>query len=135
MTITIVDPTVGGDNNAWGTKLNTALTALSAGVEDVNTVATASTAQTLLPTINDLTLTSSSCALTLPTATAGTSLLLILRQDATGGRVVTYTGTAPKWPSGIQPTLTGTASSVDLFTFVCVASGTWMGVAAGYDLR
>lgn len=133
MSISITKPVVGGSTGSWGGILNTALDALASGVESVNTVAASSTAVSALPTINDITLTAN-CTITMPAATSGTSFLLMLRQDATGGRVVTYAGTAPKWPGGSQPSLTGTASSVDLFTFVCVA-GVWFGMAAGYDLR
>lgn len=42
-------------------------------------------------------------------------LLFVLRQDGTGSRIVT-------WPSNIKgaPTLTTTASKVDVLTFACV---------------
>ncbi len=74
-----------------------------------------------------LTLTGS-VTFTFPTATAGRSFLLVLRQDATGGRTVTWpTVTNPvRWPGGTDPTITSTASRTDLYAFT--ADGTrWYG--------
>jgi hypothetical protein len=48
---------------------------------------------------------------------AGGEYTLILNQDGTGGRTVTWPSNV-KWPGGIPPTLTGTASSTDTFSFV-----------------
>lgn len=104
----------------------------------VNTVATASTSQTLpapsVDGIHDLTLTSASCAITLPSAVAGQRFDLVLRQDGTGGRAVTWVGTV-KWPGGAAPTLTAAASANDVVTFLCVVAGTWLGFPAGYDVK
>ena len=77
--------------------------------------------------VQNLTLTGN-CVFTFPTATAGRSFLLVLRQDATGSRTATWpTSTNPvRWPGGTAPTLTTTASRVDLFAFT--ADGTvWFG--------
>lgn len=77
--------------------------------------------------VQNLTLTGS-CVFTFPTATAGRSFLLILRQDATGGRTATWPTVTNivRWPSGTAPTLTSTASQVDVFAFT--ADGTrWFG--------
>lgn len=77
--------------------------------------------------VQNLTLTGS-CVFTFPTATAGRSFLLILRQDATGGRTVTWPTVTDivRWPGGTAPTLTSTASRVDVFAFT--ADGTrWFG--------
>jgi hypothetical protein len=73
---------------------------------------------------------------TFPTVTAGRSFLLVLRQDATGGRTVTWpTSTNPvRWPGGTAPTITSTASRTDLFGFT--ADGTrWYGrtIAQNYS--
>jgi hypothetical protein len=76
-----------------------------------------------------LTLTGSA-TITMPTATAGRSFLLLLKQDATGSRTVTWT--TVKWPSGTAPTITATASRQDIFSFF--ADGTnWYGVTAGQN--
>jgi hypothetical protein len=65
---------------------------------------------------------------TFPTVTAGRSFLMVLRQDATGGRTVTWPSvTNPvRWPGGTAPTITSTASRTDLYGFT--ADGTrWYG--------
>jgi hypothetical protein len=63
----------------------------------------------------------------MPTATAGKSFMLILTQAASGATTATFTGV--KWPAGIAPTVTATASAVDIFSFV--ANGTnWYGSAS-----
>jgi hypothetical protein len=77
--------------------------------------------------VQNLTLTGS-CVFTFPSATAGRSFLLILRQDATGSRTVTWPTVTDivRWPGGTAPTLTSTASRVDVFAFT--ADGTrWFG--------
>ena len=47
----------------------------------------------------------------------GTSYNLIVKQDATGTRLLTY-GTLFKWAGGTAPTLSTTPNAVDVFTFV-----------------
>lgn len=110
---------------------------LSAVEGTVNTVAAAGSSQTLpdvtTATIHDLTLNSATCALTFPTASTGKSFTLFLRQDATGGRAVTWPA-GLKWPAGAAPTLTTTAGAVDVFSFLSVAS-VWYGFSPGMDLR
>jgi len=71
------------------------------------------------------------CTFTFPTATAGRSFLLMLRQDGTGSRTVTYPA-AVKWPASTAPTITTTASRQDIFSFV--ADGTnWYGATGGQN--
>ena len=43
---------------------------------------------------------------------------LIVKQDATGSRTLSY-GNAFKWPAGTAPVLSTAASAIDLLTFVC----------------
>jgi hypothetical protein len=43
--------------------------------------------------------------------------------------MTTATFTGVKWPAGTAPTITATASAVDIISFVCVNS-TWYGTAA-----
>jgi len=79
-------------------------------------------------TVQILTLTGN-CTFTFPTATAGRSFFLLLKQDATGGRTVTWPA-AVKWPASTAPTITPTASRTDKFVFT--ADGTnWIGSVAG----
>lgn len=65
-------------------------------------------------TFQILTLTANA-TITMPTVSAGKSFFLILKQDATGGRSVTWTTVS--WPSATAPTITTTASKKDLFSF------------------
>ena len=104
-------------------------------IENVNAVTTSGAAQTLpdvsSDTINRITLTAN-CTLSFPAAAAGKSLSLILVQDATGSRTVTWPGTV-KWASGTAPTLTTTAAKADVFTFLCADGANWLGFTAGQN--
>jgi hypothetical protein len=69
------------------------------------------------------------CTFTFPTATAGRSFIMLLKQDGTGSRTVTWPA-AVKWPAGTAPTITATASKLDKYVFT--ADGTnWYGSDAG----
>ena len=69
------------------------------------------------------------CTFTFPTATAGRSFILLLKQDGTGSRTATWPA-AVKWPGGTAPTITSTASKLDKYIFT--ADGTnWYGSDAG----
>ena len=63
----------------------------------------------------------------MPTATAGKSFALYLKQAAvTGNGSATFTGVI--WPAGTAPTITATAGKMDILSFV--ADGTnWYGSA------
>jgi len=81
-------------------------------------------------TVQILTLTGN-CTYTFPANTAGTSFLLVQKQDGTGSRTVTW-DTDVKWPSSTAPTITGTASKADVFAFTC--DGTyWYGRVIGQN--
>ena len=81
-------------------------------------------------TVQILTLTGN-CTFTFPTATAGRSFILLLKQDGTGSRTVTWPA-AVKWPGGTAPTITATASRCDKYIFT--ADGTnWLGSNAGQN--
>lgn len=120
-----------------GTGLNVFATAptlsnptITAYLETAPAIANSSTAVTLAlasGTVLSYTLTGN-CTFTMPTATSGTSFIVRLIQDATGGRTATFTGV--KWPGGTVPTITTTASTgVDIISFVCIES-VWYGNAA-----
>jgi hypothetical protein len=81
-------------------------------------------------TIQLITLTGN-CTITLPTVSAGKSFTVILRMGS-GGYAVTWAspGSVHYWPNNITPTITGTASKTDIFTFVA-AGGYWWGNTAG----
>ena len=79
-------------------------------------------------TMQDITLTGSP-TITMPAASAGKSFLLMLRTGA-GGYTVTWS--TVKWAGGTAPTLTSTASRMDMFSFF--SDGTnWYGVTAGQN--
>ena len=81
-------------------------------------------------TVQILTLTGN-CTFTFPTATAGKSFIMILKQDGTGSRTVTWPS-AVKWPAGTAPTITSTASKADKYVFT--ADGTnWLGSVGGLN--
>ena len=102
------------------------------GVVAIGTVTTASTISLTSGTVQTATLTASTaCTFTMPTATAGKSFILLLKQAATTGSG-TATFTAVKFNSTSPPVMTPTAGKMDIFSFV--ADGTnWYGtVAQGY---
>jgi hypothetical protein len=71
------------------------------------------------------------CTFTFPTATAGRSFILILKQDGTGSRTATWPA-AVKWPAGTAPTITSTASKSDKYIFTADGSN-WIGSNAGQN--
>ena len=79
-------------------------------------------------TLQDLTLTANA-TLTFPAVSAGKGFMLILRQDGTGSRTVTWPASV-KWPGSTAPTITATASKADRFTFVSDGAY-WFGSTAG----
>jgi hypothetical protein len=53
--------------------------------------------------------------------TAGQSGVIVVTQDGTGSRTLSYTGTKWKFSGGSAsaPTLTGTAAAVDVLAYYC----------------
>jgi hypothetical protein len=79
-------------------------------------------------TMQDITLTGTA-TITMPTATAGKSFILLLRSGA-GGYTVTWT--TVKWPNNSAPTITATASRLDMYSFF--SDGTnWYGVTVSQN--
>jgi hypothetical protein len=103
---------------------------VTAYLETAPAIANSGTAVTLAlasGTVLSYTLTGN-CTFTMPATTSGTSFIVRLIQDGTGGRTAVFTGV--KWPGGTVPTITTTASTgVDIISFVCIAS-IWYGNAA-----
>jgi hypothetical protein len=96
------------------------------GVVAIGTVTSSNTLSLTNGTVQTATLTASTaCTFTMPTATAGKSFVLLLKQAATtGGGTATFTGV--KWNAFGSPTVTSTAGKMDIFSFV--ADGTnWYG--------
>jgi len=58
---------------------------------------------------------------------------LILRQDATGGRTLSWPGSV-KWPGGAPPAVTAVANAIDIYAIVTRDGGTtWYGFPGGQD--
>lgn len=84
-------------------------------------------------TVQKLTLTGN-CTFTFPTATAGKSFMILLTQDGTGSRTVTWPSVTNRvrWPGSTAPTITATAGRCDKYVFT--ADGTqWLGSNAGQN--
>jgi hypothetical protein len=98
---------------------------VAGGISEPPTVANTSTAYTIgARSLYDLTLTGN-CTFTFPTATAGRQFTLVLNQDSTGSRTVTWPSSV-RWPGGTAPTITATASKTDVFSFLAVGTY-WLG--------
>jgi hypothetical protein len=78
-------------------------------------------------TVQNLTL-SATATITMPTAVAGKSFIIILTQN--GGFTVTWSTVS--WPSGTPPTLTSTAARKDIFSFFSNGSS-WFGTTIGQN--
>jgi len=79
-------------------------------------------------TVQVLTLTGSP-TITMPTAVAGKSFIIYLK---TGAGSYSVTWTTVKWPSATAPTITSTASKMDIFSFF--SDGTnWYGTTVGQN--
>jgi len=110
------------------TLTNPTITNYTETLQAVGTVGASSTLSLTNGTVLTATLTASTpCTFTMPTATAGKSFILILTQAATGMTTATFTGV--KWPAGTAPTITATASAVDILSFVANGS-VWYGTAS-----
>ena len=102
------------------------------GVVSIGTVTSASTLDLTSGTIQTATLTASTaCTFTMPTATAGKSFILLLKQAATTGNgTATFTGV--KWTDSAAPTVTSTAGKMDIFTFVADGTNWYGSYSQGY---
>lgn len=96
--------------------------------ESVVAIGNSSTTQTIAlsnGTVQTVTLTAN-CTFTMPTAVAGKSFLVLIKSGA-GNFTGTFTGV--KWPANTAPTITNTASRMDIIAFS--SDGTnWYGTAS-----
>jgi len=120
--------------NVFGTSPTLTTPTISGYVESVVAIALTSggavgTLVITAGTVLTATLTASTpCTFAMPTSpTAGQSFILRLTQAATGMTTATFTGV--KWPGGTVPTITATASAVDILSFVYIGTS-WYGNAA-----
>ena len=104
-------------------------------VETLNAIGTVTSSSTLSltgGTVQTATLTASTaCTFTMPTATAGKSFVLLLKQAAsTGGGTATFTGV--KWGTSGAPTITAAAGKMDILTFIADGTNWYGSIAQGY---
>jgi hypothetical protein len=102
------------------------------GVVAIGTVTTASTLSLTSGTVQTATLTASTaCTFTMPTATAGKSFVLLLKQaTSTGNGTATFTSV--KWGTAGAPTITATAGKMDILTFIADGANWYGSISQGY---
>jgi hypothetical protein len=102
------------------------------GVVAIGTVTTSNTLSLTNGTVQTATLTASTaCTFTMPTATAGKSFVLLLKQAAsTGNGSATFTGV--KWSTLGAPTITTTAGKMDILSFVSDGTNWYGSYVQGY---
>jgi hypothetical protein len=104
-------------------------------VESVVAIGTVTSSNTIAltnGTVQTATLTASTaCTFTMPTATAGKSFVLLLKQAASTGNG-TATFTSVKWGTAGAPTITATAGKMDILTFVADGTNWYGSIAQGY---
>jgi hypothetical protein len=117
----------------WSNKTltNATFTNYTESVVAIGTVTTAATLSLTNGTVQTATLAASTaCVFTMPTAVAGKSFVLYLKQaTTTGGGSATFTGV--KWP-GTAPTITATAGKMDILSFVSDGASWYGSYAQGY---
>jgi len=98
----------------------------------IGTVTSSSTLALTNGTVQTATLTASTaCTFTMPTATAGKSFVLLLKQAAATGNG-TATFTSVKWGTAGAPTITATAGKMDMLTFIADGTNWYGSIAQGY---
>lgn len=126
--------TLGGTTNSVGNLAvaNVTVTDYTESVVAIGTVISTNTLALTNGTVQTATLTAATaCTFTMPTATAGKSFILLLKQAAAvGNGTATFTGV--KWGTAGAPTITATAGKMDILTFVADGTNWYGSVAAGY---
>lgn len=111
---------------------NPTITNYVESVVAIGTVTSSNTIALTNGTVQTATLTASTaCTFTMPTATAGKSFILLLKQAAsTGNGSATFTGV--KWGTAGAPTITATAGAMDILTFVADGTNWYGSIAQGF---
>lgn len=120
---------IDGNNNSVNTG---ALLGIKEGVVALGTVTTTKTISIDLGSVITAILTASTaCTFTMPTATAGKSFRLQLKQAAaTGNGTATFTGV--KWDAAGAPVVTPTAGKMDIFYFESDGTNWYGSVSKGF---
>jgi len=118
--------------SAVQTFTNPTVTNYTESVVAIGTVTTTNTIALTSGTVQTATLTASTaCTFTMPTATAGKSFILLLKQAAsTGNGTATFTGV--KWGTAGAPTITATAGKMDILSFVSDGTNWYGNITQGY---
>lgn len=126
-----VTPT-GTETLSGKTLTNPTVTDYVESVVAIGTVTSASTISLTSGSVQTATLTASTaCTFTMPTATAGKSFVLLLKQAAsTGNGTATFTGV--KFGTAGAPTITATAGKMDILTFIADGTNWYGSIAQGY---
>lgn len=109
---------------------------LTGPIETVQALGTVTSSSTIGALTNGTLVTaaltaSTACTFTMPTAVAGTSFTLLLKQAATtGGGSATFTGV--KWAAAGAPTITTTAAKMDILVFVSDGTDWYGSFSQGY---
>lgn len=126
--------TLGGTTSSVGNLAvaNVTVTDYTESVVAIGTVTSTNTLALANGTVQTATLTASTaCTFTMPTATAGKSFILLLKQAATTGNgTATFTGV--KWGTAGAPTITATAGKMDILTFVADGTNWYGSIAQGF---
>jgi hypothetical protein len=98
----------------------------------ISTVISSNTLSLASGTVQTATLTASTaCTFTMPSAVAGQSFVLLLKQAAsTGNGTATFTGV--KWGTAGAPTITATAGKMDILSFISDGTNWYGSIAQGY---
>lgn len=114
------------------TLTNPTVTNYVESVVAIGTVTSSNTISLTNGTVQTATLTASTaCTFTMPTATAGKSFILLLKQaSSTGNGSATFTSV--KWGTSGAPTITATAGKMDILTFVSDGTNWYGSIAQGY---
>ena len=112
------------------TLTNPTVTSYIESVVAIGTVTSASTISLTSGTVQTATLTSATpCTFTMPTATAGKSFVMLLKQAATP---TTATFTGVKWGNAGAPTITATAGKMDILSFITDGTNWYGSTSQGY---
>ena len=114
------------------TLTNPTVTSYVESVVAIGTVTSSNTIALTNGTVQTATLTASTaCTFTMPTATAGKSFVLLLKQAAsTGNGTATFTGV--KFGTAGAPTITATAGKMDILTFIADGTNWYGSISQGY---
>lgn len=133
--ISVVSDETGSGSLVFGTSPTVNNPTITNYVESVVAIGTVTSTNTIAltnGTVQTATLTASTaCTFTMPTATAGKSFILLLKQAAsTGNGTATFTGV--KWGTAGAPTITATAGKMDILTFVADGTNWYGSIAQGF---